>query len=400
MVLKLEDDSFFDAHPPLKRARNCRKSRIHFHLRIIRQAAPTLASTAGAVSRIDFTSYFEGVRGLRIQLDAAITPGAAGGPALLGDTMIGLSFAPATKAENISYVIPCEEIELFLKGLRAGSYHGRPNLDVVLQEFDIPLCVPSWGWISQFMVSWSSNWASSLATPPFASGISSPKSATRILMTRGWSIWKTALMLPSLTCSVKRRSMGRRRWRWSDPGNLSTWTSPSNPIRPASCRPLNGVYPDYFVCGPMVFSDASQDLLLDLVNSTIAGSTGLSSTLRLLSQENPLVTRCDDMPKFEGERLVVVTSFFQHKVAENYASPVTQVVKAINGVPIKNLAHLVQVLRDSKEKFISIDFFGRYSDTLVFPREEMLADTETILADNNVHSQGSPAMLAIWNVRK
>ena len=172
----------------------------------------------------------------------------------------------------------------------------------------------------------------------------------------------------------------------------------SNP--PRLLPPLNGVYPDYFVCGPMVFSDASQDLLLDLVNSTIAGSTGLSSTLRLLSQENPLVTRCDDMPKFEGERLVVVTSFFQHKVAENYASPVTQVVKAINGVPIKNLAHLVQVLRDSKEKFISIDFFGRYSDTLVFPREEMLADTETILADNNVHSQGSPAMLAIWNVRK
>ena len=52
--------------------------------------------------------------------------------------MIGLSFAPATKAENISYVIPCEEIELFLKGIRAGSYHGRPNLDVVLQELDHP----------------------------------------------------------------------------------------------------------------------------------------------------------------------------------------------------------------------------------------------------------------------
>jgi len=29
-----------------------------------------------------------------------------------------------------------------------------------------------------------------------------------------------------------------------------------------------------------------------------------------------------------------------------------------------------------------------------------LADTEAILTDNNVHSQGSPAMMAIWNAKK
>ena len=97
---------------------------------------------------------------------------------------------------------------------------------------------------------------------------------------------------------------------------------------------------------------------------------------------------------------MVVTTFFQHKLAGSYASPVTQVVKAINGIPIKNLGHLVQVLRDSKEKFISIEFFGRYSNTLVFPREEMLTDTDAILTDNNVHNQGSPDVMAIWNARK
>jgi hypothetical protein len=79
---------------------------------------------------------------------------------------------------------------------------------------------------------------------------------------------------------------------------------------------------------------------------------------------------------------------------------VTQVVKSINGVPIKNLSHLVEVLRNCKDKFISIEFFGRYSDTLVFPREEMLADTDQILTDNNVHNQGSPDVMAIWNEKK
>ena len=163
---------------------------------------------------------------------------------------------------------------------------------------------------------------------------------------------------------------------------------------------LNGIYPDYFVYGPLCFSDASQDYLFELMNSIVGGSGGLNGTLRLLDQDTPLVARCDDLAKFEGERLVVVTTFFQHKIAESYASPVTQVVKTINGVPIKNLAHMVEVLRDSKEKFIRIEFFGRYSRTLVFPREEMVAETEAILTDNNVHSQGSAEMLAIWKGRK
>jgi hypothetical protein len=122
--------------------------------------------------------------------------------------------------------------------------------------------------------------------------------------------------------------------------------------------------------------------------------------LHLLDQDTPLLTRSADFPKFDGERLVVVTAFFKHKLTEGYLSPVSQVVKTVNGIPIKNLAHFVQVLRDSKGKFVSIDFFGRYSSTLVFPREEILADTEAILTDNNVHSQGSPAMMAIWNAKK
>jgi hypothetical protein len=163
---------------------------------------------------------------------------------------------------------------------------------------------------------------------------------------------------------------------------------------------LSGDYPDYFVYGPLVFSDVSQDLFYDIISGTIAGNNGINATMRLLDQDTPLVTRCADFPKFDGERLVIVTAFFKHKLTEGYLNPISQVVKTVNGIPIKNLPSMVQVLRDCKDKFVSIDFFGRYSGTLVFPREEMLADSEAILADNNVRSQGSPAMMAIWNAKK
>jgi hypothetical protein len=113
---------------------------------------------------------------------------------------------------------------------------------------------------------------------------------------------------------------------------------------------------------------------------------------------SPLMTRMVDKPAFEGENLVVVSSpFFPHKLSKGFASPALQVVKAINGVQVKNLGHLVQLLRDSTDKFIRIEFASRHSEMLVFPRTEMFAATESILTDNGVRSQGSPDMMEIWN---
>jgi len=87
----------------------------------------------GIVSRIDFTYYSYPVSGLRIQIDAAINPGNSGGPAVAGDKMIGVVFSRlGGNAENIGYIIPCEEVELFLKDIADGHYDGKPML---LDEF-------------------------------------------------------------------------------------------------------------------------------------------------------------------------------------------------------------------------------------------------------------------------
>ena len=108
-----------------------------------------------------------------------------------------------------------------------------------------------------------------------------------------------------------------------------------------------------------------------------------------------------DRQAFEGERLVVVSSpFFPHKLAKGYSSAFAQVVKTVNGIPIKNLKHLVEVLRDCRDEMITIEFDNRGGEVLVFPRAEMVAATEEILTDNGVRSQGSPDTLAIWNTKK
>ncbi|HEY2081138.1 MAG TPA: serine protease, partial [Verrucomicrobiae bacterium] len=116
---------------------------------------------------------------------------------------------------------------------------------------------------------------------------------------------------------------------------------------------------------------------------------------------SPLLARASDKPAFPGEELVVVPSpFFPHKLTSGYSEPNFQVVKAINGVRVKNLAHLVELLRDARGEFVTIEFDNRFCETLVFPRAEMLAATDEILTDNGIRSQGSPDTLAIWNARK
>ena len=113
---------------------------------------------------------------------------------------------------------------------------------------------------------------------------------------------------------------------------------------------------------------------------------------------SPVLTRMFDGPAFPDESLVIVSSpLFSHKLSKGYSNPLGQAVKTVNGVRIKNLAHLVETLRDTRDEFIRVEVDSRGSETFVFRRTEMLAATEEILGDNGIRSQGSPDTMAIWN---
>ena len=395
-VLKLDDESFFDSHPPLARARQLPDDKDAVMVYGFPTGGSSMSITRGIVSRIEFAAYNYGVSGLRIQVDAAINPGNSGGPAMVGDKMIGLAFAHLRQAENISYIIPCEEIDLFLNEIAVGSYHGRPTMNLALQELqnaalrsflgidksihgdvvqqlgpgsgDSPL--RKWDIITQIG-----------DTAVDDEGMIRLDSGLRVHFS--YLIDRTATngRVP-LTIIRSGNSMHVEVPVVSDPN----WVLPR----------LKGSYPSYFVYGPLVFANASSDMVLDLV----AGRTSSAWTMTLLSQGSPLLDRLNDLPEFDGERLVIVTTFFPHKLSRGYVNPTAQIVKSVNNIPIKNLGQLVQVLRDCKDRFVAFDFHGINTHTLIFPREEMVAGTDDILTDNSVRSQGSPDMMAIWNTGK
>ncbi|HUB86470.1 MAG TPA: trypsin-like peptidase domain-containing protein [Verrucomicrobiae bacterium] len=395
-VLKLDDESFFDTHRPLAMSKTLPAIKDTVLTYGYPEGGNNLSITKGIVSRIEFTGYNFPVSGLRIQIDAAINPGNSGGPAVAGDKMIGLTFSHLVGAENIGYIIPSEEIELFLNDIADGHYDGKPAMHDELQTLENPALrsflkldpsvhgmivhrpykddpsypLKEWDVITKIG-----------DTPIDDQGMVELGNDLRVRFPYFIQHIATNGFVP-LTIVRANREMQIE--------------LPVSPDYPMLIPGLNGTYPSYFIYGPLVFSAATDEYLAGLIRTEYGAAimTAFDGT------GNPLATRMMDPPAFPGEGLVVISSpFFPHKLDEGYSNPRGQVVKSINGIKVKNLADLVRILRDCKDPFITVECYGHASETMVFPRAETLAATDGILTDNGVRSQGSPDMMKVWNAR-
>lgn len=388
-VLKLGDDSFFDSHPPLRRASQLPAIKDPVLVYGYPTGGSSLSITKGIVSRIEFTFYNYPVSGLRIQLDAAINPGNSGGPAVADDRMIGLAFSRLGGAENIGYIIPTEEIDTFLKQAEAGKAYSKPALYDFTQTLE------------------------NSALRPF---LKIDKADTGILILQpdnneaGYPLRKWDLISKIGTMAVDDQGMihlGELRLDFHYEVQKATGDGkvpveivrdgkhirievPVVTGRPQVIPWLAGSYPRYFVYGPIVFSPATGEFVGGFIGNTEAVNS-------LLFDSNPMVTRRADKPAFPGEEIVVVSSpFLPHLLAEGYANPIGHVVSEVNGIKIRNLRHLVEVLRDAQTEFVTFVFAGHGEETLVFPRTRMLGATDEILGDNGIREQGSPDLMEIW----
>jgi S1-C subfamily serine protease len=395
-VLKLDDETFFDSHPPLPRANTLPDIKDA----VLAYGYPTggnsLSITKGIVSRIEFAPYNSLVFGLRIQIDAAINPGNSGGPAVVGDKMIGLAFSRLGGADNIGYIIPCEEIDLFLQDIADGRYDGKPATFDEYQTFENAALRP----LLKLDKSVEGLIVHKLDDPTPDYPLKEWDVVTKIGGTpiddQGMIKLGSNLRVSARYLIQKNAKNGKLPMTLMRAGKRLEIELPVSAKRPLVLPDLQGAYPSYFVYGPLVFTSATSDFVWGLTS----GPTGMQWITGLVGLGSPLLKRIGDRPAFEDEGLVVVSSpFFPHKLAKGYGNPIARVVKTVNGIPIKNLRHFVEVLRDAAGEFINIAFDTRAGETLVFRRAEIVAATDEILTDNGVRSQGSPDTLAIWNAK-
>ncbi|HMD72359.1 MAG TPA: trypsin-like peptidase domain-containing protein [Steroidobacteraceae bacterium] len=391
-VLELEDATFFDSRPPISRASKLPEIKDTVLAYGYPTGGSSLSITKGIVSRIEFVPYRFPVSGLRIQIDAAINPGNSGGPAIAGGRMIGLAFRKQTGDESIGYIIPNEEIELFLRDIPDGHYHGKPAMYDDLQTLENPAM--------RDFLKLDKSVEGVVVHQPSKSDAAYPLKQWDVITRIGdvpidnqgmvklghdlrvdfhYQIQKIVAkgLLPLIVVRA---------------GKLMQVNLPVSPVRPTLLPDLEGGYPRYFIYGPIVFSTGTWEFVGGLEKS------GASRTLSII--KSPLLTRALDAPDDELRELVVVASpFFPHKLAKGYSNAAGSVVYSINGKRVGSLNQLVALLRDLTDEFVTLEFDQRSGESLVFPRAEMVAATEEILTDNGVRAQGSPDTLAVWQAK-
>ena len=394
-VLKLDDEKFFDTHPPLAREKVLPGIKDSVLTYGFPEGGNSLSITKGIVSRVEFTAYNYPVFGLRIQIDAAINPGNSGGPAVAGDKMIGLTFSRLNEADNIGYIIPNEEIDLFLQDIADGHYDGKPTMYDSLQTLENPAL--------RAFLKLAPDVEGMVVHQPYQKDAAYPLKEWDIITKIGATPLDDQGMIKvgkdlKVAFSYKIQHIATNGAvpltlvRAGKEMNVPLPVSPEYPRLVPSLK--GGAYPSYFIFGPLVFSELNDDFLGGYLRTKYAGSF----MARQSALANPLVTRMADPPAFPGERLVVISSpFFPHKLAQGYSNPRSQIVKTINGLAVKNLAHLVELLRDSQDEFIRLESDIRFGETMIFPRAQLLAATDEILTDNGVRAQGSPDTLVVWN---
>lgn len=397
-VLKLDDETFFDTHPPLQRAKVLPEIKDTTMVYGYPEGGTSLSITKGIVSRIEFASYNYPVAGLRIQIDAAINPGNSGGPAIVGDKMIGLAFSRLNLAQNIGYIIPSEEIELFLQDIADGHYDGKPAMLDIFQTLENPAL--------RAFLKLDKTIDGILVHKPYSDDASYPLKEWDLITKIGDVPIDDEGMVklgPNLRVHftymvqkiAKNGKVPLTIVRHGKEMHVNLTVSSEHPM---VLRDLGNAYPPYFICGPMAFTVGSKQMV-EGINASRVSSSRWAEYLNAMG--SPLLSAIGRKASFEGEEMVVVPSpFFPHKLSKGYSDPSVEVVKTINGVRVKNLAHLVQLLRDCKDDFITVEFDNRYGETVVFPRAQMLASTDDILNDNGIRSQGSPDTMAIWNGTK
>jgi hypothetical protein len=359
------------------------------------QGGTSLSITKGIVSRIEFMYYNFPVSGLRIQIDAAINPGNSGGPAVAGDKMIGLAFSRAGgDSQNIGYIIPNEEIELFLQDIKDGRYDGKPAMYDDFQTLENPA-------IRAFL-KLDKSVEGIIVHRPYSADASYPLKEwdviTRIadapIDDQGMIKFGRDLRL-NFTYLVQRSAkQGKLPLTLVRGGKPLSVQLDVSAQRPMLIPDMAGEYPPYFIYGPLVFSKATSQLL-----AMINGNANAMTMLSFIG--SPLITMRGAEPDAEHEELVVISSpNFPHKISKGYSNLSGAVVSRVNGVKIRSLAHLVAVLRDLQDPFVTIEFDNRSGEAVVFVRSEVAAATDEILSDNGVRAQGSPDTLKIWQAKR
>ncbi len=348
----------------------------------------TLSVTEGVVSRIEFADYF-GAAALRIQVDAAINPGNSGGPAIIDGKVIGLAFSRYTTGDNIGYLIPTEVIQHFLDDCIADEqYDGFPTINVNMATLENP------------------SLRAYLQLDRSTTGLVIHRVNQRNLkdLLKPWDIMVACdgVQIDNLGM-VPIRNDVRVSWNYllakKPPGATATLTIhrdgstqevevPTITAAETLIRPMAAERPSYFIYGGLVFSPATRELVQQ-------GGTG---ALAFIGSQGRLLGRAMRRQRAttDDELVVSVSPILPHKVNKGYEITPLSVLTHVNDTSVKNLRHLIQLVKEADTPFIVFRFEDEYEEKVVLDPSAAKKYEKQILRRNNIPAAVSDDLRGLW----
>ncbi|MBA0562697.1 hypothetical protein Golob_007722 [Gossypium lobatum] len=338
------------------------------------QGGDNISVTKGVVSRVEPTQYVHGATQLMaIQIDAAINPGNSGGPAIMGNKVAGVAFQNLSGAENIGYIIPVPVIKHFIAGIEeSGKYMGfcsmglscqptenvqlrnhfkmQPHMTGVLVSKINPLS-DAYGVLKKddIILEFDGVPIANDGTVPFRNreritfdhlvSMKKPNETALVKVLRNGE--EHAFTITLQPVSVVFTSMVKMS------GDLQVKLQPLVPVHQFD------KLPSYYIFAGLVFVPLTQPYLHEY------GEDWYNTSPRRLCER-----ALRELPKRAGEQLVILSQVLMDDINAGYErlAELQRLkrncggqVKKFNGIEIKNLKHLCQLVENCSRESLRID---------------------------------------------
>ena len=337
-----------------------------------------ISYTRGIVSRIEDTQYSHSwAMLLGVQVDAAINPGNSGGPVLdmKSGKIAGIAFQGKEKGEALGYIIPPDIIRHFLVDTKDGSVDGFPDRLFACDQMESPpkrrYCKMSDGQTGM-----------AVDNVDAAVGTGSIRADDIILEIDGHAVSNNGRIrldggvARSLSYPIYMRQIGERIpvKVLRDGAVVETSIAAAKKTR-RSRKWMYDRKPDYFLYGGFVFTTVSFDYL---------------TTVEPRFHDNPMKSK-----EFPDDEPVVISFCFADKGIEGYIGCDESLVRKVNGVKVRNLRHLVELVDKCHDGFVcfAVDRNTEWDCKIVVDAKEMRETTKRVMKRNQIPADRSEDLL-------
>lgn len=338
-----------------------------------------MSVTQGIISRIEECGYVHSsCELLAAQLDAAINPGNSGGPVIYDGKIVGIAFQGRRDGENLGYMIPTEIIRHFLIDLNDGKVDGFPSTFFryyPLVNPDMRRALKMGRGQSGVMVCMVAEAAGSeLRNGDVLLGIDGRAISN-------WGNVKTAEdESRTLRFLLNDKQVDETvELRVLRDGREFTVRQPMVRL-PYRCRTIRNAQSEYYIAGGLVFTALSENLVNDL--------SSRMNLMSLIHQEDArgksLEMHLKEFAARPDEELVILQTVLVDKVNKGIPEVCLEPVAEVNGVPVRNLRHLAELVDGCRSEFIT--FKMKNGVPIMLDADKLRASTPQILERYRVPS--------------